>query len=1157
LFLNITTINSDQGLPNDQVHNAMQDKQGRLWISTPAGLACYNGNNIKVYDTRTGLDCLGLRTIFIAEDDTMWIGTDRGLESMFSDGSKNILHFNFDWKYGIAQCIFKENNFLFIGTSSGLLKLFIENDKLILISAEEMGLVSKIISCTKDTLLILSAQLGIIKYSFDKIQILKVDIPNDVQITEIKKTIDNFLLIGTTNGLYMLNDSFNIINHFIIPNQNKKVTAIAILGDEWWVAFGHIISLLKPTRNGILLIEQKNVNSIINDLFIDINNNVWLSTNNAGLKKISILRKTISKINCGVTNPAFSIKALPEEDNLLVSGDGFCSIISLTDKDTPSVIFDLPSIVWDTCLDPNDKFKIWLATVDGLYIYKKGGLAQKYIDEKRLIDSPNRVLLTRENEIWVGTISGLFKIKNGETEEIFNSKGNAFGYVYCLALDNDNKILIGTLGQGFWKETNGMMEQVVNDLLSEKANTYSIVPNELGEILVIQEEKIILLDKNFNTRVIAAEHPIAGWTAIWLDNDNIATGSNDGIIIFDKDTGKIVQRINLQLNKSDWQFTSTRSLYLHEDGKLYCGLNAGLYVVDYVKIQQYNFTPQIKLDEIVWENTSPQKSKNGFKVPYGNWSVNIAVFAAWFIDEKQVKFRFKLVGFNENWTDLLSTPSIRFSSLPIGTYELICQSYTALTGFGKVESIITLNVYSPWSSVYMSSFISNVTIGYNKIFKAKYRNKILIEKNKDLQKEVNNKLIAEQALNRYKEQLEEIVENRTQELKFQKERAESADKMKTAFLSNMSHEIRTPISNVIGLNNLLQKTNPDEKQKNYINKINSTAQHLLQIINDLLDIAKIESGKMELEKIPFSLNTVLEDFYNFAEINYNVKNIDFLIEKNITTTKLLIGDSLRIKQILLNLLSNAFKFTESGSIKLLIKEIKNEDGFVHLKFSVKDTGIGMTDLQLQKIFEAFEQADKSITRKYGGTGLGLSICDQYLLLMESKLKVKSSITKGSDFYFTLKLEETKSDESLVLKKSDKIEFNRIYPLGFDFIRKSNILIVDDDILNQFVLKEILISEGFNIFIANNGEECLKLLQAQKDIDLILMDMEMPIMDGIKTTNYIRNELKNKDIKIIGISANAYSEAKNTVLENGFNDYLSKPVSVNELFVLMTKWIAVK
>ena len=230
---------------------------------------------------------------------------------------------------------------------------------------------------------------------------------------------------------------------------------------------------------------------------------------------------------------------------------------------------------------------------------------------------------------------------------------------------------------------------------------------------------------------------------------------------------------------------------------------------------------------------------------------------------------------------------------------------------------------------------------------------------------------------RYKEQLEEIVENRTRELNEQKEKAELADKMKSIYLANMSHEIRTPLSIVAGLNNFLQKTELDNQQSDFVLKIEQSTRHLQQIINDILDISKIESGNIEIENIPFSFDEVVGYLKGYTQVLMKEKSIEFVIENELTTPYLLLGDPLRIKQVLINLISNAFKFTTKGSVRLTLKHLNILEDKTAIRIAVSDTGIGIKGEQIDNLFMAYKQANSSTARKYGGTGLGLNISYKY------------------------------------------------------------------------------------------------------------------------------------------------------------------------------------
>ena len=970
MFLKIITLNSNNGLPNEQVHAINQDKYGRLWTAGPAGLACFNGNSIKTYDSRSGLECQGLRTLFITQNGTVWIGTDRGIEAIDIQGKKINLHFSFDWNFGIAETILADQSTLWVGTSYGLLKLQLNGDVLEMVSKEEVGLVSDIKFKVEGHVLAVSGKYGLIEYNGETWKEVNNNLPVADKVTCITETLDHFLLVGTVDGLYILNNNNEIVEIFSLPGHSKKVTALAVKGDEWWIAFGHILAYVTPGINQTQLLEFENIGSKINDLYIDQLGNTWIGTNNAGIKKVSCLRKSIQQLSIPGGGPGFSIRAIAMENKLLVAGDGFCSIVSRQSESAKAAvknIFNVPTIVWDACIDPVDDTKVMIASENGLYSFREETIRQ-FMDENKDMASPNRVLLTRNEETWLGTISGLFRIVNNEIKEVYAGTGIRFGYVYTLATDKNEKLWVGTLGQGLWKESEQGFVQIVSEHVSEKGNLYSISPDTLGNILLIQEEKVIILDVNGKSSLIIQEFPIAGWCSAWMNETIIATGSNDGIIIIDTEKNEIVQRINLLLDKSDWQFTSTRAIYCTDDNKLYCGLNSGIYIIDYNSIQQFNTPPEVFLNEISWKNTSPINTKNVYKIPTGKWSVSISVYAAWFIDERKVQFRYKLVGFDETWSEFLETPVINFSSLPPGKYILICQAHTNFTGFGEIKEIMVLEVYGSWWKLGLSPAYEKISDGASRLFRSKQLNKKLLSENQELLAEINERKLIENKLNNYKAELEEIVEHRTKDLKIQKEKAESADKMKSAFLANMSHEIRTPLGVVIGLNQLLQKTALDETQTDYLEKMDKSAQHLLQVINDILDITKIESGKIELEQELFSIQDILDELSGLTQINSTKKEVVFHIENNVPETFYLAGDSLKLKQVLINLLNNAFKFTEKGQVKLFINQ-QTEGETNLITFSVTDTGIGMNEEQMKNLFRAFTQADSGISRKYGGTHL--------------------------------------------------------------------------------------------------------------------------------------------------------------------------------------------
>ena len=417
-------------------------------------------------------------------------------------------------------------------------------------------------------------------------------------------------------------------------------------------------------------------------------------------------------------------------------------------------------------------------------------------------------------------------------------------------------------------------------------------------------------------------------------------------------------------------------------------------------------------------------------------------------------------------------------------------------------------------------------------------------------RDITDKKVALDELEQHRHNLAEMVSVRTTELSIAKEAAEAANKAKSTFLANMSHELRTPMNAIMGMTDLALRKATDPKLRDQLGKITQASQHLLHVINDILDISKIEAERLTLEQVSFKLGQVLENLMSLIGHKADEKGLKLQIDLAPDVTHLsLVGDPLRLGQILLNFTSNAVKFTERGSVTIQVHVVEETPSDVLLRFAVQDTGIGISVEDQKRLFNAFEQADGSTTRKYGGTGLGLAISKRLIKMMGGDVGVDSQADSGSTFWFTVRLGKVTNavpPEPTFATESAEARLKASFS-------GTHILLVEDEPINQEVSRGLLEDAYLSVDLAEDGVQALEMAKRNR-YALILMDMQMPNMNGVDATRAIRMESLNRDTPILAMTANAFDEDRQVCLDAGMDDHIGKPVDPEMLYQTLLAWL---
>jgi signal transduction histidine kinase/ligand-binding sensor domain-containing protein/CheY-like chemotaxis protein len=1094
-------------LPGQDVKSLFEAPDGSLWIGMVGGLARLKDGHFTAYSLANGLSHEWMLAVTGDRAGNVWLGTFGGGLLRFADGrstaftSRNGLPDNFVWAVKETR-----DGSIWIGTNGGLTRM--TGHRMVTYTTRD-GLPDNRVRALwedRDGSLWIGTARGLVKQhggTFDTYT-TRDGLSDDV-ISALYEDAEGSLWIGTDTGLSRR--TRRGFERFTARDGLNDNSVASLTGDRegnLWVGMngGGLTKL--TDRSFSTLSKEAGLSSVIARTVLEgRDGTIWIGTQNGGLNRVKDGR-VVSVFTMRDGLPGVTVTALLEgaDGSIWI---GTAAGVARLERDRISVVrADLFQTNSVRALFEGRDGALWVGTTGGGLKILRNGHVTVWDATAGLSDVIRSFYEDPNGTVWVGSDAGLSRYVNGRFETFGAAQGVFRKGVMTISGDPDGTIWAGTYGDGLYRykdgafthysTANGLFDDIVFQIVDDRQGGLWMTCNR-GVFRVGKQMLIDLAERRVNAIVSAPFGAADGMKGAECNGNAQPAGirAHDGALWFPTIKGVVSVRPD--------------------------ALTANV------------LPPPIVIERLVADRR-PVALGGDVRVPAGHGELDFHYTALSFVDPARVRFKYRLGGFDRDWVDAGTRREAHYTNLPAGSYQFQVVAQNNDGVWNEQGSTVSLRIEPHFYETILFYAAAVVTIAFAigglfrlRVHRIRQRaaalEQTVEDRTQSLREEVSERRRAEDALRRAKDE------------------ADLANRAKGQFLANMSHEIRTPMNGIIGMTSLALGTPLSGEQREYLDMVQQSADSLLSIIDDILDFSKIESGRLELDLAPFALRTIVRDTLNPLIIRAREKGLEFKLEVDPLVPDALVGDQGRLRQILINLVANAIKFTRAGGITVTVGVEGAQDGDETIvQFAIADTGIGIAPEKHAIIFEPFRQADGSTTREFGGTGLGLAICRSLVEVFGGRIWVESS-PSGSTFHFTARL--AKAPHATV-------PAGAVPSAGQKPRASLRVLLVEDNRINQMVAKRLLERWGHDVVLAVTGLEAVAA-HAQQKFDVILMDVQMPEMNGFEATTAIRAAEggSSHGTPIVAMTAHAMKGDRERCLAGGMDDYVSKPINPGVLF----------